>query len=60
MTRFFVQKAWLGGAGLIVGLVGMAGEWNWLVWIAIGLLTIAVALRIVEHTAWGRQGGSEP
>lgn len=54
MTRFFVHKAALGAAGLLTGLAGIASERSWLVWVAIGLLTLAVALRIVERTAWGR------
>ncbi|HUL04450.1 MAG TPA: hypothetical protein VLV16_14610 [Gemmatimonadales bacterium] len=53
MTRFFVQKAALGAAGLLTGLAGIATERRWLVWVAIGLLTLAVALRIAERTAWG-------
>jgi hypothetical protein len=58
VSRFFVHKAALGAAGLLAGLFGMASERGWLVWVAIGLLTGAAALRVVERTAWGR--GSEP
>lgn len=60
MSRFFVQKAWLGGAGLIVGLIGMATARNWLVWIAIALVSMAFLLRLIERSAWGRTERSEP
>ena len=53
MTRFFALKAWLGGAGLAVGLAGLAVGWRWLVWTAVALLGAAFALRFVER-------GSEP
>ncbi|HTD69044.1 MAG TPA: hypothetical protein VK647_01215 [Gemmatimonadales bacterium] len=53
MTRFFTLKAWLGGAGLAVGLAGMAVGWRWLVWTAVSLLGAAFALRFAER-------GSEP
>ena len=53
MTRFFLLKAWLGGAGLAVGLAGMVLERRWLVAIAIGLLAAAFLLRFGE-----RQGQS--
>ena len=33
----FAAKAWLGGSGLAVGLLGMATEHRWAVWIAVGL-----------------------
>jgi len=49
VTRFFAPKAWLGGAGLVIGLVGMALTWRWLVGIAVGLLTAAFALRFAER-----------
>ena len=49
MTRFFASKAWLGGAGLAIGLVGMALTWRWLVGIAVGLLTAAFVLRFAER-----------
>ena len=49
MTRFFVAKAWLGGVGLVVGLVGMAWERRWLVWVAIALLAAAFLLRLAER-----------
>lgn len=44
----FVLKAWLGGVGLGTGIVGMALELRWLVWIAVGLLLVAFALRFAE------------
>jgi len=49
MTRFFEHKAWLGGAGLAIGLTGMALAWRWLVWIAAGLLAAAFVLRLAER-----------
>ncbi len=49
MTRFFVQKAWLAGTGLVAGLVGIAIERRWLVWVAVGLLSVAVVLRVIER-----------
>ncbi len=49
MTRLFVAKAWLGGAGLVAGLLGMAFEWRWLVYVAVGLLAGAFVLRFAER-----------
>jgi membrane protein implicated in regulation of membrane protease activity len=46
---FFRAKAWLGGAGLAAGLVGMAVQWNALVWLAVGLLVLALGLRFLER-----------
>ncbi len=46
--RLLIAKAWLGGAGLVVGLAGIALNVRWLVWCAIGLLGIAVLLRFVK------------
>jgi membrane protein implicated in regulation of membrane protease activity len=43
--RLLVAKAWLGGAGLVAGLAGIALEIRWLVWVAIGLLGVAFVLR---------------
>src|SRR4029077_9947342 len=40
MTRFFVHKAWLGGAGLVTGLLGMAMAQRWLVGVAVALLAV--------------------
>ena len=41
-------KTWLGGLGLVVGLVGMALEIEWIVWIAVALLSAAFSLRFVR------------
>lgn len=48
MTRFFRLKAWLGGVGLGVGLIGIAIDVRWLVWVAVGLLSGAFLLRFAE------------
>jgi hypothetical protein len=41
----FALKAWLGGLGLVMGLAGMVLERRWLVWVAVGWLSIAFLLR---------------
>jgi len=46
--RLFAIKAWLGGAGLTVGLVGMAIAQRWLVWVAVALMGVAFLLRFAE------------
>ncbi len=51
MTRFFRLKACLGGVGGVVGLVGIAIDVRWLVWIAVGLLSGAFLLRFGEKTS---------
>ena len=50
-TRMFVQKAWLGGAGLVTGLFGMAMAQRWMVWVALALLAVAFLLRFAERKA---------
>ena len=55
MSRFFILKAWLGGAGLVIGVAGMATEHRWLVQIAVGVLAVAFLLRFGE-----RRRESEP
>ena len=47
--RLFAVKAWLGGVGVGVGLVGIAIERRWLVWIAVGLLSGAFLVRFAER-----------
>ena len=49
MTRSFVLKAWFGGAGLGVGLLGMATAQRWLVWIAVILMGVAFVSRLAER-----------
>lgn len=44
-------KVWCGGLGLVVGIAGMALERRWLVWIALGLLTMAFAARFLRGPA---------
>lgn len=51
MTKAFAFKAWLGGTGLAIGLLGMAVAQRWLVWVAVALLGIAFTLRFVERRA---------
>ena len=45
----FVLKAWCGGLGLAAGLAGMALERRWLVWLAVGFLTVAFLLRFAAR-----------
>jgi membrane protein implicated in regulation of membrane protease activity len=54
VTRFFVAKAWLGGSGVGIGVVGIATQQRWLVWLAVGLLLAAFLLRFAER----REAGS--
>lgn len=49
MTRIVVLKAWLGGTGLVAGVLGMASQRRWLVWCAVALLAGAFALRFAER-----------
>jgi hypothetical protein len=60
VTRAFVVKAWLGGAGLLAGLVGMASDRHWLVRIAIVLLAAAFLARFAERRAPGETADSDP
>ena len=46
-------KTWLAGIGLVVGLVGMALEIEWVVWVAVGLLAVAFLLRFIKPRAVG-------
>jgi hypothetical protein len=50
VTRFFQLKAWLGGVGLGVGLLGIAIDARWLVWVAVCLLSGAFLLRFADRT----------
>jgi membrane protein implicated in regulation of membrane protease activity len=49
VTRVFPAKAWLGGAGLVAGLAGMALAWRGLVYLGVGLLVAAFLLRFAER-----------
>jgi len=49
VTRLFVAKAWLSGAGVLVCAIGMAIGQRWLVWSAVGLLAPAFLLRSAER-----------
>lgn len=49
MTRFFILKSWLAGAGVAVGLAGMAMGRRWLVWIAMVPMAAAFLLRFAER-----------
>jgi len=55
VTSVFPAKAWLGAAGLLAGLAGMALGWRWLVYLAVGLLGAAFLLRFA-----GRKTTPEP
>jgi membrane protein implicated in regulation of membrane protease activity len=46
-------KLWLGGAGLVVGLGGMALEIEWIVWVAVACLAAAFLLRFVKRPSGG-------
>lgn len=47
--RFFVAKASLGGAGLALGLAGIALNRGWVAWIGIALLAAAFLLRFGDR-----------
>jgi hypothetical protein len=49
LTRWQKLRAGLGGAGLLVGLAGMALEVRALVWIAVALLAPAFLLRFADR-----------
>lgn len=49
MSRVFIAKAWLGGLGVSIGLVGMVWEFRALVWVAVALLGAAFLLRFAER-----------
>jgi len=51
VTRVFVAKAWLGGAGVLICALGMALRQRWLVGSAVGLLAAAFLLRLAERRA---------
>jgi hypothetical protein len=50
VTRLEAAKAWLGGLGFVLGLAGMALERHALVWVAVGLLGVAVLLRVSRRS----------
>lgn len=54
LPRAVVAKAWLGGAGFVLGLAGIALEIRPLVWGAVGLLVAAFVLRFATR----REAGS--
>jgi hypothetical protein len=47
----FAVKAWIGSAGFVVGLVGMALAIDWIVWIGVGCLGLAFLLRFVKPSS---------
>jgi membrane protein implicated in regulation of membrane protease activity len=49
MTRAFIYKAWLGSAGLVTGLFGIALTRRWMVWAAVAMLAVAFTLRFTER-----------
>ena len=44
-------KAWAFGLGLTVAIVGMALALRWLVWVAVGLLSVAFLLRFLTRAS---------
>lgn len=44
-------KAWTFGFGLTVAIVGMALALRWLVWLAVGLLSVAFLLRFLTRAS---------
>lgn len=46
-SRYFEIKALLLVIGASIGVVGMAQERSWLVWIGIGILLVAMILRLM-------------
>ncbi|MGH7645034.1 MAG: hypothetical protein ACREMR_05565 [Gemmatimonadales bacterium] len=57
LPRRVIGKAWLGGAGLVLGLAGIALEIRWLVWCAIALLGVAFVLRFAKGGERGKGKG---
>jgi membrane protein implicated in regulation of membrane protease activity len=55
--QLLITKGWLGATGLAVGLLGMATEVHWLVWIAVGLLAVAFLLRFAGRKPLGPENG---
>lgn len=51
--RVATAKAGLGGIGLVVGLVGMALEIEWIVWVAVACLGAAFLLRFAKQASGG-------
>lgn len=51
MLRPAIVKAWLGGSGIVCGLLGVALEWRWLVGTALGMLVAAFLLRFAQRRA---------
>jgi membrane protein implicated in regulation of membrane protease activity len=51
----FALKAWLAGVGLVAGIVGMAFDLQWLIYVAVGFLAASFLLRFVKP----RQGEAD-
>jgi membrane protein implicated in regulation of membrane protease activity len=51
VTGRTAAKAWLGGSGLVVGLVGITLELRVAVWAAVALLAATVVLRFAGPRA---------
>ena len=49
MTRIFQAKAWLGGLGVSIGVLGIVWDERPLIWIAVALLGAAFLLRFAER-----------
>ena len=48
LSWWFRVKAWLGGLGLVVGIIGMALGLRFVVGVSVGLLAIAFLARFAE------------
>lgn len=57
MNRWVWIKGGLAGAGLVLGLFGMAWDFRPLVWAALALLALAFVARFVERRE--RRAGTE-
>lgn len=44
-------KAWAFALGLAVAIVGMALAQRWLVWVAVGILSVAFLLRFLNNAS---------
>jgi hypothetical protein len=57
LPSLFVLKSFFGGIGLGTGIVGMALERRWIVWVAVALLLVAFLLRFAEKKSPSLEDG---